>query len=135
MPGLIWHGRSAETSRRSSRYSDASDGKGGACPVRHTGSWVHHCASIWRHMPYSVRMHRTTIVLPDDLDRRLSEAARRHRSSRTEILRQALASFLEGEARPRPRSIGLGRRPSPAVTSDNVKDVVRGEWRGDEPHG
>ena len=78
-------------------------------------------------------MHRTTIVLPDDLDRRLSEAARRHRSSRTEILRQALSAFLETEAQPRPRSIGLGRRPTPAVTSETVKAVVRKEWRDRAP--
>jgi predicted transcriptional regulator len=74
-------------------------------------------------------MHRTTIVLPDDLDRRLSDAARRHQSSRTEILRQALSAFLESEARPRPRSVGLGRRATPLVTSENVKDSVRAEWR------
>ena len=78
-------------------------------------------------------MHRTTIVLPDDLDRRLSDAARRHRSSRTAILRQALSAFLETEARPRPRSVGLGRRSTPSVTSENVKDTVRAEWRAGRP--
>jgi len=79
-------------------------------------------------------MHRTTILLPDDLDRRLSDAARRRRSSRTEILRQALAAYLEGETRPRPRSVGLGRRSDPRVTSENVKSTVREAWlRGARP--
>jgi metal-responsive CopG/Arc/MetJ family transcriptional regulator len=77
-------------------------------------------------------MHRTTILLPDDLDHQLSEAAKRRRSSRTEILRLALSAFLESEARPRPRSVGAGRRPSSAVTSENVKAVVRKEWRRGE---
>lgn len=80
-------------------------------------------------MPYDVQMHRTTIVLPDDLDRRLSDAARRRGSSRTEVLRQALSAFLEAEARPRPRSVGMGRRPGPRVSSENVKASVRAEWR------
>jgi plasmid stability protein len=74
-------------------------------------------------------MHRTTIILPDELDRRLSDAARRHQSSRTEILRQALSAFLASETRPRPRSVGLGRRPATSVTSENVKDAIRAEWR------
>jgi hypothetical protein len=89
------------------------------------GSWL----TLWRHMPYRAEMHRTTIVLPDELDRRLSDAARRQGSSRTDVLRQALSAFLDAEARPRPRSVGLGRRPSPRVTSENVKASIRAEWR------
>lgn len=107
---------------------------GGSWPRDGTAAWVHHermyvTLPIWRHMPYDVQMHRTTIVLPDDLDRRLSDAARRRGSSRTEVLRQALSAFLEADARPRPRSVGLGRRSGPRVTSENVKASVRAEWR------
>jgi predicted transcriptional regulator len=75
------------------------------------------------------RMHRTTILLTDELDRRLSDAARRQQRSRTEILRQALSAFLEDEVRPRPRSIGLGRRSGRPVTSETVKEAIRAEWR------
>ena len=78
---------------------------------------------------HTLTMHRTTILLPDDLDRRLSAAARRRRRSRSDMLREALASFLEQEARPRPKSIGLGRRLDKRVTSENVKQKIRAEWR------
>lgn len=80
--------------------------------------------------PYAIltAVHRTTILLPDELDQRLSEAARRHGRSRTDLLRQALSAFLDDEVRPRPRSIGAGQNPSPAVTSENVKQSVRAAW-------
>jgi metal-responsive CopG/Arc/MetJ family transcriptional regulator len=74
-------------------------------------------------------MHRTTILLPEGLDRELSEAARRRGTSRTELLRQALAAFLENEPRPRPRSVGMARLPSKSVSSENVKASVRAEWQ------
>lgn len=73
-------------------------------------------------------MHRTTILLPDDLDRRLSDAARRRASSRTEVVRQALVELLEREDRPQPRSIGLGKS-SGGASSETVKQAVRAEWR------
>lgn len=73
-------------------------------------------------------MHRTTITLPEDLDRRLTEAARRRGSTRTEVLRQALRHELDAEIHPRPRSVGLGRRPDAGVSSETIKDAVRRDW-------
>ena len=85
-------------------------------------------------MPYNARVHRTTILLPDDLDRRLSDAARRRASSRTEVVRQALIELLDKEGRPNPRSIGIGKS-SGGASSETVKQAVRSEWRRRRPGG
>lgn len=72
-------------------------------------------------------MHRTTILLPEDLDRRLTETARRRGGTRSDVIRLALIEHLEGETRPRPTSIGRGVSGG-NVNSETIKAVVRAEW-------
>jgi hypothetical protein len=73
-------------------------------------------------------MKRTTVFLTDELDRMLHEAARRSHRPQAEIVRDALEQYLRAHGRPWPRSVGMGRSPDRAVTSDNVKDWIREEW-------
>jgi predicted transcriptional regulator len=76
-------------------------------------------------------MRRTTIFLTEDLDRQLQEAARRAHRPQAEIVREALAQYLRAQARPWPRSVGMGKNDDPSVTSNNVKEWVRDTWRHD----
>ncbi|MDR0359681.1 MAG: ribbon-helix-helix protein, CopG family [bacterium] len=73
-------------------------------------------------------MQRTTIFVPDDLARRLRERARRAHRPQAELVREALARYLDEAPRPRPRSVGLGASRDPDVTSENVKHLAREEW-------
>jgi predicted transcriptional regulator len=53
-------------------------------------------------------MHKTTVYLPEDLQRELKEVARRTGRREAVILREALADYLRRQVRPQPRSIGSG---------------------------
>jgi len=74
-------------------------------------------------------MKRTSVYLTDDLDRLLQEMARRTHRPRAEIVRDALSQYLDGQPRPWPRSVGMGTDADPSVTSDNVTQWVRDQWR------
>lgn len=52
-------------------------------------------------------MHRTTIVTPDHLIKRLRQMAAERGTSMAELIREALEDKLASH-RPRPRSLGLG---------------------------
>ena len=79
-------------------------------------------------MTYAICMKRTTVFLPEDLELLLQETARRKRRPQAEIVREALAQYLHTEARPWPRSIGMGDDPDRSVTSENAKQWVREQW-------
>lgn len=53
-------------------------------------------------------MERTTIYLPEELQRSLRAAARRAGRPQAELIREALSAYLERVPRPPLRSIGLG---------------------------
>lgn len=53
-------------------------------------------------------MEKTTLYLPSDLQRALQEQARRSGRPQAELVREALRSYLEAAASPKPRSLGLG---------------------------
>ncbi len=53
-------------------------------------------------------MRKTTLYLPEDLQRSLKEAARRTGRPEAAIIREALTEYLRDRARPEPRSIGAG---------------------------
>lgn len=53
-------------------------------------------------------MEKTTLYLPADLQQALQEQARRSGRPQAELVREALRTYLEGAAPPRPRSLGLG---------------------------
>lgn len=54
-----------------------------------------------------VRMTRTTVYLPVDLQRELRDESRRSGVPQAELIRTALDSFLGERQRPLPRSIGV----------------------------
>ena len=53
-------------------------------------------------------MQKTTLYLPEDLQRSLKEVARRTGRREAAIVREALAAYLQHQTRPQPRSIGAG---------------------------
>ena len=53
-------------------------------------------------------MEKTTLYLPPALRRALKELARREGRSQAEVIREALAAYLEKKSRPVPKSLGLG---------------------------
>ncbi len=57
-------------------------------------------------------MKRTTVYLEEQTDLALSQIAKRRGQPKAELIRQALAAFIEREQespRPLPRSVGMGR--------------------------
>ncbi len=71
-------------------------------------------------------MEKTTLYLPEPLQRELREAARREGRPQAELVRDALTAYLTGRPRPRPRSIGM--LEDPELTSGNVKSWVHEQW-------
>ena len=82
-------------------------------------------------MTYAIYMKRTTVFLPEDLERLLQETARRTNRPQAEIVREALAQYLRAQPRPWPCSVGMGKNPDRSITSDNIKEWVRERWRGE----
>jgi predicted transcriptional regulator len=73
-------------------------------------------------------MRRTTIFMPEDLDRRLQAASRRTHRARSELIREALVLYLQQLQPSGPRSLGMGASQDEEVSSENVKQWVHGEW-------
>jgi predicted transcriptional regulator len=72
-------------------------------------------------------MPRTTLYLPPDLHDRLQAEAQRTGRSQSELMRAALASYLNDEARPMPRSIGMA--DDPELSAVGIDDWLRENWR------
>lgn len=76
-------------------------------------------------------MHRTTVMLPENLKRRASERAKQMHVSLGEFLRIAAESYLEREERADATDPLLGSEyvipdPSPAQVSENVDRYLYG---------
>lgn len=71
-------------------------------------------------------MLKTTLYLPEDLQRELRDAARREDRPQSELVREALGAYLRGRARPRPRSIGM--LEDTELSSGEAKRWVRERW-------
>jgi hypothetical protein len=61
---------------------------------------------LW-HVCHNGAVHRTTIVTPEHLVKRLRQMAAERGTSMAELIREALEEKV-GSHRPRPRSLGLG---------------------------
>jgi hypothetical protein len=72
-------------------------------------------------------MEKTTLYLERETRSRLRDAARRSGRPQAELLREAITRYLDSDAAPVPRSIGLG--VDPEVTGANSEDWLRGHWR------
>jgi predicted transcriptional regulator len=64
-------------------------------------------------------MKKTTLYLPEDLDRAAKAVARAQNRSMADVIREAIASFVEAGAAIRPASVGAGRGPGGASVVDH----------------
>jgi Ribbon-helix-helix protein, copG family len=71
-------------------------------------------------------MQKTTLYLPDELQRQLQEAARRMGRSQADLIREALETFLGTLPPPKARSIGLGDNPD--LHGEDSEDWLRRAW-------
>lgn len=71
-------------------------------------------------------MEKTTLYLPEQLQRELREAARRERRPQAELVREALQAYLGGRRRPRPRSIGM--LEDRELRGEDAKRWIRERW-------
>lgn len=67
-------------------------------------------------------MKKTTIYLPDDQDRATKALAHAQGRSQAEVIRAAIASFVEA-ASVRPASVGAGQGPGEGSVAD-----LEAEW-------
>jgi hypothetical protein len=76
-------------------------------------------------------MEKTTLYLPDQLQRELREAAQREGRPQAELVREALDAYLRSRPRPQPASIGM--LEDTEVRARDAKRWVRDRWsRRDE---
>jgi plasmid stability protein len=71
-------------------------------------------------------MQKTTLYLPDELQRQLQEAARRTGRSQADLIREALATFLGTVEPPKARSIGIVDDPD--LHGEDTEDWLRRNW-------
>jgi hypothetical protein len=71
-------------------------------------------------------MQKTTLYLPDELQRQLQEAARRMGRSQADLIREALETFLGTVQSPRARSIGIVDDPD--LHGEDSEDWLRRAW-------
>lgn len=71
-------------------------------------------------------MRKTTVYLPEALDRELKAEARRTGVAAAELVRSALRSSLDARGAPRPRSLGAGRGGAFRAADDEA--VLEREW-------
>ena len=70
-------------------------------------------------------MVKTTVYLPDDLKRSLERLAVERGESEAQLIRDAVASLVQGAARPRPRG-GLFSSDDPILLARNVDEALKG---------
>lgn len=71
-------------------------------------------------------MEKTTLYLPAELQRRLSDAARRSGRSQADLIREALTIFLGELGKPQPRSIGI--LDDPELRGEHAEAWLRQAW-------
>ena len=72
-------------------------------------------------------MNKTTIYLPDELQRGIRDVARRTGRRPAELIRAAIEQFLREQHRPLPRSIGAGEDVE--VAARDSEDWLRANWQ------
>lgn len=73
-----------------------------------------------------MNVEKTTVYLPEQLQRELRDAARREGRPQAELVRDALKVYLGGKTRPRPRSIGMV--DDPELRAVDAKRWVHEQW-------
>ena len=77
-------------------------------------------------MMYGRSMEKTTLYLPQDLQRALRDEARRSGRPQAQLVREALRSYLDGRDRPQPSSLGLG--DDRELAARDSEDWLAREW-------
>ena len=72
-------------------------------------------------------MNKTTVYLPDELQRGLKDVARRTGRRPAELIRAAIEEFLRVQERPLPRSVGAGEDPE--LAARDSEDWLRANWQ------
>lgn len=74
-------------------------------------------------------MKRTTVKIPDELDRRLRHEAERRGTTISELTREALQTYLGAEPRPRRKLAGAGEFSSGrSDISVRIEEILAEEW-------
>lgn len=71
-------------------------------------------------------MNKTTLYLPEDLQRALKEVARQTGRAQADIVREALDTYLRQQPRPQPRSIGAGE--DVGLAARDSENWLRAHW-------
>ncbi|MSQ23667.1 MAG: ribbon-helix-helix protein, CopG family [Chloroflexi bacterium] len=74
-------------------------------------------------------MHKTTVYLPEAMERTLKEAARQTGRREADLVREAIAAYLERRGSPQPQSIGAGADDE--LPARDSEDWLRARWRGE----
>jgi predicted DNA-binding protein len=71
-------------------------------------------------------VNKTTLYLPDNLQRALRQAARRTGRSQADIVREAVERYLRGEEVPRFRSMGVAADGT--LSAEDVEAWLERTW-------
>lgn len=71
-------------------------------------------------------MQKTTLYLPDALSQQLKVEAKRQNKSQAELMREALAGYVQSRPRALPRSLGLA--DDAGVSAADSEDWIRQRW-------
>jgi len=71
-------------------------------------------------------VNKTTLYLPDELQRSLQAASRRSGLSQAHLIREAVERFLASEDRPMPVSVGAGEDGT--LSARDSEEWLRGQW-------
>ncbi len=75
-------------------------------------------------------MHKTTLYLPEEMQRRLRDLARRTGRPQADLVRRALEDYLEADIAPEPRSIAVGA--DEGLGGRDSEDWLRANWVVDD---
>lgn len=73
-------------------------------------------------------MEKTTVYIPEDIQRALQQAARREGKPQATLIRRALSEYLEKVDRPQLRSVGAGEDRE--LAARDAESWLESEWGG-----
>ena len=74
-------------------------------------------------------MKKTTIYLTDELDSGLDAISKRKHRPKADLIREALAEYIDDEEPVLPRWIGMIKDDDGSLRSDNVDEWLKENWR------
>lgn len=73
-------------------------------------------------------MEKTTVYIPEDIQRALRQAARSEGKPQAVLIRRALTEYLDRVGRPPLRSLGAGEDQE--LAARDTEDWLKSEWGG-----